>query len=352
MKTQMLVMSVGVVLLALGIPLAMCTAVQVRQAASSGKGQGGEAGDYKITGPYAYNNLAIFLIHGKDKLGGKTFLTLQEAMERKKVIVYETRDVNELAIENTSPNEEVYVQSGDIVKGGQQDRMLGVDLIVPPRSGKIPIAAFCVEHGRWSRRGNEGAGQFSASTAIVATKDLKLAAKKANSQSEVWSKVAEAQNKLSSNLGGNVNSTQSASSFQLTLENSKVQETADTYVKALSRIVEGKNDVIGYAFAINGKVNSADVYASSALFKKLWPKLLRASAVEAIADLHDESKFEPAAPGAVNAFIADSEKGEASEKDVTARVKMVTRETPKNILFETRDRAGKEAWLHRNYIKK
>ena len=42
--------------------------------------------------------------------------------------------------------------------------MIGVDLIVPPRSGKLPISAFCVEHGRWSGRGNERANslqQFS-----------------------------------------------------------------------------------------------------------------------------------------------------------------------------------------------
>ena len=81
---------------------------------------------------------------------GKTFLTLQEAMVQKKVVVYETKSVNELSIQNIS-DEDIYVQSGDIVKGGQQDRMIGVDLIVPRRSGKMPIAAFCVEHGQMER---------------------------------------------------------------------------------------------------------------------------------------------------------------------------------------------------------
>ena len=90
----------------------------------------------------------------KDEIKGATFITLQEALVQKKVIVRETREVNELSIENIS-GEEVYVQSGDIVKGGQQDRMMAVDLILPPRSGKIPISAFCVENGRWSQRGSE-----------------------------------------------------------------------------------------------------------------------------------------------------------------------------------------------------
>src|SRR6266404_5581085 len=132
--------------------------------------------DYRLEGPFTQGNLTVFLIHGKDRIKGQTFITLQEALVQKKVIVRETRSVNELSIENIS-SEEVYVQSGDIVKGGQQDRMLVVDLILPPRSGKIPIAAFCVENGRWSRRGNEEVTTFNSSSNVVASREVKLAAK-------------------------------------------------------------------------------------------------------------------------------------------------------------------------------
>src|ERR687883_1105547 len=107
-------------------------------------------------------------------------------MEKRVVVVHETKDVNELSIENVSEDEEVYVQSGDIVKGGQQDRVLAVDLVVPPRSGRMPIAAFCVESGRWSRRGGEAASTFESSNDRIATKDLKIAANGSKSQGEVW----------------------------------------------------------------------------------------------------------------------------------------------------------------------
>src|SRR5262249_42685987 len=106
------------------------------------------ATNYTISGPYSHKNLTIFLLHGENQKAGKSPLTLQEAMAEKKVIVHETGNVNELSIENVS-DEEVYVQSGDIVKGGRQDRVLAMDLIVPPKSGKMPIESFCVEHGRW-----------------------------------------------------------------------------------------------------------------------------------------------------------------------------------------------------------
>jgi hypothetical protein len=117
-----------------------------------------KATDYRLSGPYTHKNLSIFLIHSKTTTTRtRSFLTLQEALEQKKVIVYETQSVNELAIENVS-SEDIYVQSGDIVKGGKQDRMMAQDFIVPPKSGRMPISAFCVEHGRWSGRGNERAG--------------------------------------------------------------------------------------------------------------------------------------------------------------------------------------------------
>jgi ARG and Rhodanese-Phosphatase-superfamily-associated Protein domain len=345
---QRITLVVVLVLFAAAIPVAILTMGQ------EGSGQDDKkvsVNEYRFSGPYTHENLTIFLIHGKNQLEGDSFLTLQEALEQKKVIVYETKDVNELAIENLSQSD-VYVQSGDIVKGGQQDRVLAVDLIVPPRSGKIPIAAFCVEQGRWSKRGSEQSGAFASSVEVVSTKDLKLAAKKSKSQGAVWENVRVAQDRLSSNVGTRVNSTTSESSLQLALENPRVTETSNAYIKVLSDIVKDKADVIGYAFAINGRVNSADVYASNHLFNKLWPKLLRANAVEAIAELQKNNHFSPVSEEQVKTFLQDSEKAKVDEKEVTARVGLLTREDEQNILFETRDRAKKGAWIHRNYIRK
>jgi len=351
MKEEVLVVTLGVVVVAVIGSMGLLLSVQ-GSAGTAGQRGGGEtqAGDYKLSGPYTHKNLSIFLVHGKSVIKGKSFLTLQEALVQKKVVVYETRSVNELSIQNFS-DEDVFVQSGDIVKGGQQDRMIGVDLIVPPRSGKLPISAFCVEHGRWSGRGNERASVFSSSVDAAATKEIKLAAKRSNSQGGVWQSVTVAQDKLSRNVGARVNSTVSESSLQLAVENNKVQETADSYVKALSSIANRSDDIIGYVFAINGKVNSADIYGSNVLFKKLWPKLLKANAVEAIAELQP-GKFNPASADSVQGFLSDSEKAKGSDKDVNARVNLMTREDSENIFFETRDKKENGAWIHRNYIKK
>ena len=134
--------------------------------------------------------------------------------------------------------------------------------------------------------------------------------------------------------------------------NTPVQANADTYVNALDNLLDTRTDVIGYVFSINGKINSADVYASSSLFRKLWPKLLQASAIEAVAELQRDQKFEAPKPAEVEGSLEDGTKGPEKQKDVSGRVQMVTRESNENVSFETRDRAKSDVWVHRNIIKK
>src|SRR5262245_344382 len=215
----------------------------------------------RVSGPFAHANLAVYFIHGRST-PGKVPLSLDEAMARGIAKVRETSNVNELEIENLG-NDEVFVQAGDIVKGGQQDRTLMVSLVLPPKSGRIPIASFCVEEGRWSARGREDAKSFATSSASVPSRELKLAMKAPKPapapaptaggnlpgsarplsnagvsetslrQREVWDEVAKAQSKLSGNVGARVQSSQSASSLQLALENDRLLGAQKDYLATL-----------------------------------------------------------------------------------------------------------------------
>jgi hypothetical protein len=120
---------------------------------------------YRLSGPHVHGNLAIYFVHGASA-PGPVPLTLQEAMASRTVQVYETGSVNELEIENAG-DREVFVQSGDIVKGGKQDRVLMVSLVLPARSGRMPIASFCVEQGRWAARSGEDVARFSSADAAL-----------------------------------------------------------------------------------------------------------------------------------------------------------------------------------------
>src|SRR5258705_5272211 len=197
MNQKTLVLLIAVLTLTVGIVVAKLARNRIPPKVPADSRPSSPASDYRLSGPYTYENLTIFLVHSSDQPGGKAFLPLQEALERKAARVHETNDVNELSIENISQPEEVLVQAGDIVKGGDQDRVLAVDLIIPARSGKMSIAAFCVEQGRWQQRGQEQSAQFSSSNDMVATRPLKMAAKDAKSQSGDWNEAAETQVKLS-----------------------------------------------------------------------------------------------------------------------------------------------------------
>ena len=145
MNRKVFAVLIAVLTFTVGIVVARLSFPRIQRKAPVDTMLGSALSDYGLSGPYVHENLTIFLIHGPDHLDAKPFMPLQEAMERNAVIVHETSEVNELSIENVSQSEEVLVQAGDIVKGGRQDRVLAVDLIMPAGSGKMPIAAFCVE---------------------------------------------------------------------------------------------------------------------------------------------------------------------------------------------------------------
>ena len=320
--------------------------------------------DLKVSGPFTHERLAIYLIHGPSA-GGPVPLTLNEALAKKLFKVYETGNVNELAFENTG-DESVFLQSGDIVKGGKQDRVLTTSVLVPPKSGRMPIGAYCVEQSRWSARGRESVATFESSERAMPSRKAKLAmmapspaadvaagargraaAPGGNRQGEVWASVAETQANLSAKLGAPVAAPQSASSLQLSLENEKLAAAKAQYVAALSSAGQDGSDVVGFAFAINGQINSADVYPSHALFAKMWNKLIDAAATEAIGEANAAVK--PAlAADAVSAFLKAAQAGHGEEHPIDPNTTRVTRQSAASVANDSVAKDGRV--LHRSVV--
>ena len=181
----------------------------------------------------------------------------------------------------------------------------------------------------------------------------------ANSQAYVWKEVAKAQDSLVSKLGGSVRSQVSHTSLQLTLENEKVRKAIKEYMDKLSGIIQGKGDVLGLAFAINGEVNSIDTYATSELFRKLWPKLLRSCAIEAIIEQNDE-KFDPPKIDDVVAIMEDAKKGKSSLKQLASHLRLETSDAPRSyrqrtfqiIRLPNASRTAKTVEVHQSVISK
>ena len=95
-----------------------------------------EAGNYKVSGLQT-DNLSVSN-PGKDRsLSHVSYLT--EAIT-KEGIVYETQIGYHWQSQNVQAMS--LVQAGEIVKGGQQDRVLSIDMIVPAGPGKCPLPLF------------------------------------------------------------------------------------------------------------------------------------------------------------------------------------------------------------------
>jgi hypothetical protein len=333
----------------------------------------------RISTPTVHENVAVYFVHGQSA-AGPVPATLQEALARGDVEVVETGNVRELEIENKG-DQPVFVQFGDLVKGGKQDRVLTVSLVLQPKSGRVPIGSYCVEQGRWSARGTEDAKKFSMSDSMMPSREAKIAmarpaAKVAqpealmtnrtgrsdnqrivqerqqgspDGQSEVWRNVGVMQSALAGHLAAPVTSEKSRTSLQLALENEKLKQAMDGYVAALEPAGLKGDDVVGVVIAVNGRISSADVYPSNGLFRKMWPKLVRAGVTEAMVNKAAKADAAPA-PADVNAFLEEAEKGKQSELALGAHAKLETRDADKALRVEARTPAG--ALVHRNYLAK
>ena len=267
--------------------------------------------------------------------------------------MHETGTVSELAIENISDRKSVFVHAGDIVKGGKQDRVLTYDLLLRPQSGKVPIASFCVEQGRWQARGTEQASRFDSSTKRLASKALKLAAQSDRMQGKVWEEVARMQRKLGENVGTPVRASASETSLQLSLESETVTRSIKGYRETLLGIVDNSDDAIGFVFAINGELNSAEVYGARALFVRLWPKLLESIASEAVSEQTSGNEVSSALREAeLTVFLQSAEGAPVRENKRTDDTQVQHRESNDAVYFETRSSRHDSDWLHRGYVKK
>ncbi len=313
--------------------------------------------------PAVFANLAVCLF-GPPEGSGKSvatspareFLVLGECLADGRAQLYETGHVGQLEIENLA-DLDLFLQAGDMVKGGRQDRTLGADFIVPARTGRMRVPAFCVEQGRWSERRGESAAKFSSSEETLSSSKLKRVIRKEQSQADVWEEVAAVQSKLAASVGSKVTAAASPSSLQLSMEDGALRRRVEDYTVALSDLPQAHPGAVGFVFLVNGKPSGAEVYGTPVLFRKLWSKGLRAAAVEALGE-----RFQPGEKGeeklldraGIATWLAApgrrGSRAKTSRRPITERVTLQTRETARQIMFETLDAAQEDRCVHASIL--
>jgi len=292
--------------------------------------------DIKVTvsGPHAHENLAVFLIHAKEQ-DPREFITLDEGLDKKFVTVGEKdrEQVSELLIENSS-DKYLFLQEGDRVKGGKQDRIIITSLVIPPKSGKMPLPTFCCEQGRWTI-GASGKSFMNAENRILAPPSVRGAAKYVPyrwGQGAVWKEVARGKAAAGEKLGApNTNTT-----LNETLDSKQVQKLCDEAARALKDLPAKQDDVVGVAVAVNGKVEEVNIYPNARLFRAIYPRLVLSYALEGALEKDKlKGKAAPAvAPADVEKFMAGKEKEKRFQginadnrsrfRDLTSAVECVT----------------------------
>jgi hypothetical protein len=321
----------------------------------------------------AYENLTLFPVISTEMTSTEEFITLDQGLKSGKVKVQEmgsnsrpqnrirpthqrhiaaqqqqrsddgdSAEVNRVLVTNNSGKTLVLI-AGEIILGGKQDRIVGHDCIVSSTNTPVPVDVFCVEHGRWqSRRGQstDGAMAFQTAGGVMAAPKVRSRAQAEKSQSKVWEGVAD-------NVTKNGVST-STGTLNSVFENKQVNAKLSDYERELKSKLAAKN-IVGTVVAVNGKVVSADVFASPMLFQAYQEKLLKSYALEAISAGKADKQTVTARDA--EAFLSQSTGADSSvEKAGVYRV--AEKQTKDDASFQLEHTAKERKVIHFNKVRK
>lgn len=247
----------------------------------------------KIGTPATFQNLTLFpLTNGKGIAAD--YLTLDEALAKKSAHVTEVSEggsVPELKVVNEA-GQPVFLLDGEELVGAKQNRVLNLSILVP--AGKtLIIPVSCVERGRWHHRSREFSSAARAHYAEGRARKMSQVSFSMRSRGEhhsdqgaVWKDIDEKFNRFA------------ASSPTSAMSDIYEQHTAklEDYVRSFAP-AEGQ---VGVMFAIDGRIVGFDLFDCAQTLRKLFPKLIRSYALDAL-DASLAKKREEKAPSAEDA---------------------------------------------------
>jgi hypothetical protein len=318
-------------------------------------------------------------------------LTLEEALQSGSAVIHENNS-QKLWIENRSDTD-LFLESSDLIKGGQQDRMVQNDMIVPAHDTSEDLNVFCIEKGRSTKRGSEPLETFSSShwmaplshTRLVTQHDLTeqlltphvggFTAPDTNqlnllkslqdmpqpfgvvdaAQESVWNDVSTVQRKLTAILMDSVTRNASPTSMELSLENPTLADRVRGIERKFQDLARDDDRAVGFVYAINGVITGAERYSSHALCKAMWPKLLRSIVTEEIVQAPAKSSEAgnplPAVED-VREFLAAAGNGKSASEKPNDRTIIRASKSDASYLFNTFDTKHNDGILHSSWIAK
>jgi len=235
-------------------------------------------GRVTIGRPYSERNMTIFPLYISSKEDAREYSTLDEALDRGWLKIYETGGgtVSRVDVENRSDHY-IFLMAGEILGGGKQNRTISKDVLLEPRGGVVSVPVYCVEQRRWS---SGGSGHFSSAKSL-APNSVRYSIQRGGSQGEVWKEVDSIQreNKVESRSGN----------FQEVYEDREVQRKISQY----DSLIRMPRETIGAVIVVNGRIAGAELFCNEELFDDLWRKILKCYSLDAIGRGWDDRDRRP-----------------------------------------------------------
>ncbi len=132
-----------------------------------------------------YKNMLVFPIRYEGPQAPGDWETMDKAVEAGHLKILEKAEaqVSEVQVENVG-DATVFLMSGEIIKGGQQTRVIRQDTVIEAKQ-RASVPVFCVEPHRWV-----GKREFQGSRNLVPA-SVRSAIQGGAGQSEVWERAAE-----------------------------------------------------------------------------------------------------------------------------------------------------------------
>ncbi len=171
----------------------------------------------------------------------------------------------------------VLIMSGDVVTGGNQDRVMAYHDIVLPGTVKN-VEVFCVEAGR-SHYYDQSASPAEKSVGAfkgyynVASPQVRHAIHSSGQQDDVWAAVAKV-----TEANGAASSTKAYAALE-TASAQKAQR--DAYLRFFEGKFTDNPKVVGVVAVCGNKVLGVDIFGDAGLFQRQFPALLHGYVAEA-----------------------------------------------------------------------